>query len=104
MDNLYPVAFGEGRARPIGAADDGVVVLYGETFGREAKVLDERFEVQSLRHVALFSVDFDTQSFSSLDSLSALKFSSSLTTLILMKPDDLRALRRAGRFSSSLRA
>jgi hypothetical protein len=68
MNNLYAVAFIDGGLLPVGAADDPVVQLDGEAFGRERELLDEFGQRDCVRHVARFAVDLDQQVFRFLSS------------------------------------
>lgn len=61
MDYLDAVAFAQFHARPVGTADDGEVVLDGETFGREGELVYESLQRRPVSNLFCLAVEFDLQ-------------------------------------------
>jgi hypothetical protein len=63
VNNLYAVAFVDSGLLPVGSADDSLVQLDGEAFGRERQMFDEFGQRELICYVSRFAVDLDQQVF-----------------------------------------
>jgi hypothetical protein len=66
VDDLYPVAVRERGVRPVGAAHDRSIKLYGEALRCERQLRNELVEHQAIGYLLLLAIDFDLQNFARL--------------------------------------
>ena len=63
MNDLDLIALTDAGLLPVGAADDSLVQLNGEAFGRKREMIDEFGKCDRICHVPRFAVDLDQQVF-----------------------------------------
>jgi hypothetical protein len=62
VNDLYLVVFGDGGARPVRAAYDFLIALYGQTVGREREIIYQGFQRYPVGQFPLLAVHSYTQS------------------------------------------